>query len=70
MTRLSTLAQQAEFLRTVCPPSSTVLAAAYDAGLELRKSTPRFFINGRFELPRWLREQAVSEDAASIRAID
>jgi RHH-type proline utilization regulon transcriptional repressor/proline dehydrogenase/delta 1-pyrroline-5-carboxylate dehydrogenase len=59
VTRLATLAQHAEFLRTVTRPSSVVLAAAYDAGLHWIDAP--ILANGRFELPRWLREQAVSE---------
>jgi RHH-type proline utilization regulon transcriptional repressor/proline dehydrogenase/delta 1-pyrroline-5-carboxylate dehydrogenase len=59
VTRLPTLAQHAEFLRTVSPPSAVVLAAAYDAGLHWIDAP--ILANGRFELPRWLREQAVSE---------
>jgi acyl-CoA reductase-like NAD-dependent aldehyde dehydrogenase/proline dehydrogenase len=59
VTRLATLAQHADFLRTVRPPSGAVLAAAYDAGLHWIDAP--ILTNGRFELPRWLREQAVSE---------
>ncbi len=59
VTRLPTLAQNAEFLRTLSPPSAAVLAAAYDAGLQWIDAP--VLTNGRFELPRWLREQAVSQ---------
>jgi len=59
VTRLTTLAQQAEFFRTVTPPSAVVLRGAHDAGL--RWIDAPILTNGRFELPRWLREQAVSE---------
>jgi len=59
VTRLPTRARQVEFLRTVSPPSGAVLSAAYDAGLHWIDAP--ILSNGRCELPRWLREQAVSE---------
>jgi RHH-type proline utilization regulon transcriptional repressor/proline dehydrogenase/delta 1-pyrroline-5-carboxylate dehydrogenase len=57
--RLPMLAAQAEFLRTIRPPGTALLSAAYDAGLNWIDAP--FLSCGRNELPRWLREQAVSQ---------
>jgi RHH-type proline utilization regulon transcriptional repressor/proline dehydrogenase/delta 1-pyrroline-5-carboxylate dehydrogenase len=57
--RLPALASQAEFLRTVTPPSDTVLRAAYDVGFNWIDAP--IMSDGRCELPRWLREQSLSE---------
>jgi RHH-type transcriptional regulator, proline utilization regulon repressor / proline dehydrogenase / delta 1-pyrroline-5-carboxylate dehydrogenase len=56
--RLSTLAERAEFLRTVDTLSDAVLRAAYAAGLNWIPAT--FSAVGRLELLRWMREQAVA----------
>ncbi len=57
--RLPQLAAGAEFLRTAVTPSDEVLRAACAAGLNWINAP--FSGNGRLELTRWLREQAVSE---------
>ncbi len=59
LARLPRLANEAEFLRTVVPPSDDVLRAAFDAGLNWIDAP--FPACGRIELTRWLREQSVSE---------
>jgi RHH-type proline utilization regulon transcriptional repressor/proline dehydrogenase/delta 1-pyrroline-5-carboxylate dehydrogenase len=56
--RLPSLASTAEFLRTVHTPGDGLLSAAYDAGLNWINAP--ILARGRHELPRWLREQAVS----------
>jgi RHH-type proline utilization regulon transcriptional repressor/proline dehydrogenase/delta 1-pyrroline-5-carboxylate dehydrogenase len=57
--RLPVLSSQAEFLRTLRPPGETLLTAAYGAGLNWIDAP---ILNcGQHELPRWLREQAVSQ---------
>ncbi len=57
--RISQLAERAEFVRTVCPPSDEILRAIHTADLNWINA-PLSTI-GRVELTRWLREQAVSE---------
>ena len=57
--RLPELAQHAEFLRTVTPPSAAILHAVHEAGLNWIDAP--LLANGRVELTRWLREQSVSE---------
>lgn len=57
--RLPELAKHAEFLRTVTTPSDEILRAAYAADLNWIDAP--LSANGRLELTRWLREQAVSE---------
>ena len=57
--RLPELAVRAEFLRTLTPPSAEILHAAHAAGLNWIDAP--LAANGRLELTRWLREQAVSE---------
>jgi RHH-type proline utilization regulon transcriptional repressor/proline dehydrogenase/delta 1-pyrroline-5-carboxylate dehydrogenase len=57
--RFPSLARDAEFLRTVSPPSDAILKAAYSAGLNWIDAP--ILTHGRLELPRWLREQSVSE---------
>jgi RHH-type proline utilization regulon transcriptional repressor/proline dehydrogenase/delta 1-pyrroline-5-carboxylate dehydrogenase len=57
--RLPVLAAEAEFLRTVKPPSEALLRAAYQAGLNWIDAPILF--DGRYELTRWLREQSISE---------
>jgi RHH-type proline utilization regulon transcriptional repressor/proline dehydrogenase/delta 1-pyrroline-5-carboxylate dehydrogenase len=57
--RLPHLAKNAEFLRTLTAPSDEVLCAACAAGLNWINEP--LLANGRIELARWLREQAVSE---------
>lgn len=57
--RLPVLAKNAEFLRTLTTPSDEVLQAAYAADLNWIDAP--LSANGRLELTRWLREQAVSE---------
>jgi RHH-type proline utilization regulon transcriptional repressor/proline dehydrogenase/delta 1-pyrroline-5-carboxylate dehydrogenase len=57
--RLPALAGEAEFLRTVRPPSDALLRSAYAAGLNWINAP--LLSNGRHELPRWLREQSISE---------
>ncbi len=59
VTRLAALGGQAEFLRTVTPPAAAVLAAAYESGLNWIDAP--MLSDGRLELPRWLREQSVSQ---------
>ena len=59
MGRLPHLTKNAEFLRTVSVPSDEVLSAAHAAGLNWINAP--LLANGRIELARWLREQAVSE---------
>lgn len=56
--RLPSLAGGAEFLRTTVTPPDDVLRAAYDAGLNWVNAP--LSANGRLELTRWMREQAVS----------
>ena len=57
--RLPELANRAEFLRSVTAPSDEILRAAYAADLNWIDAP--LSTNGRLELTRWLREQAVSE---------
>jgi RHH-type proline utilization regulon transcriptional repressor/proline dehydrogenase/delta 1-pyrroline-5-carboxylate dehydrogenase len=57
--RLPALAAEAEFLRTVRPPSDALLRAAYAAGLNWIDAP--LLADGRHELTRWLREQSISE---------
>jgi RHH-type proline utilization regulon transcriptional repressor/proline dehydrogenase/delta 1-pyrroline-5-carboxylate dehydrogenase len=57
--RLPSLAPEAEFLRTVTTPSDAILLAAYEAGLNWINAP--LLTSGRLELPRWLREQSISE---------
>ena len=57
--RLPALAAKAEFLRTVKPPSDVLLRAAYAAGFNWIDAP--ILSDGRFELPRWLREQSLSQ---------
>jgi RHH-type proline utilization regulon transcriptional repressor/proline dehydrogenase/delta 1-pyrroline-5-carboxylate dehydrogenase len=57
--RIPELAKRVEFLRTVSAPSDEVLRAAYAADLNWIDAP--ISTNGRLELTRWLREQAVSE---------
>jgi RHH-type proline utilization regulon transcriptional repressor/proline dehydrogenase/delta 1-pyrroline-5-carboxylate dehydrogenase len=57
--RLPALAAEAEFLRTVKPPSDALLRAAYAAGLNWIDAP--LLSDGRYELTRWLREQSISE---------
>ena len=55
---LPALAANAEFLRTVAAPADEVLRAANAAGVNWINAP--LSANGRLELTRWLREQAVS----------
>ena len=55
--RLPTL--NAEIFRTVKVPGDTLLQAAYDAGINWINAP--ILLCGRYELPRWLREQSVSK---------
>ena len=57
--QLPELAKNAEFLRTITPPSDAVLTAAYEAGLNWIDGP--ILANARIELTRWHREQSVSE---------
>jgi len=57
--RLPALAVEAEFLRTVQPPSDALLRAACAAGLNWIDAP--ILADGRHELTRWLREQSISE---------
>ncbi|HTH48481.1 MAG TPA: bifunctional proline dehydrogenase/L-glutamate gamma-semialdehyde dehydrogenase [Candidatus Limnocylindria bacterium] len=57
--RLPALAREAEFLRTLHPPSAALLTAAYEAGLNWIDAP--LVAHGRTELTRWLREQSISE---------
>jgi RHH-type proline utilization regulon transcriptional repressor/proline dehydrogenase/delta 1-pyrroline-5-carboxylate dehydrogenase len=57
--RLPALAAEAEFLRTVKPPSDALLRAACAAGLNWIDAP--LLSDGRYELTRWLREQSLSE---------
>jgi RHH-type proline utilization regulon transcriptional repressor/proline dehydrogenase/delta 1-pyrroline-5-carboxylate dehydrogenase len=57
--RLPALAERAEFLRTQVPPSDEILRAAHAAGLNWINAP--ILADGRMELPRWLREQSISE---------
>jgi RHH-type proline utilization regulon transcriptional repressor/proline dehydrogenase/delta 1-pyrroline-5-carboxylate dehydrogenase len=57
--RLPALAAQAEFLRTVKPPSEALLRAACAAGFNWIDAP--ILADGRYELTRWLREQSISE---------
>jgi RHH-type proline utilization regulon transcriptional repressor/proline dehydrogenase/delta 1-pyrroline-5-carboxylate dehydrogenase len=57
--RLPALAAEAEFLRTVKPPSDALLRAAYAAGLNWIDAP--LLSDGRYELTRWLREKSLSE---------
>ena len=56
--RLPHLAESTEILRTITTPSDAVLQAAYAAGLNWIQA--EVCADGLVELPRWLREQAVS----------
>ena len=57
--KLPALVRHAEFLRTVIPPSDAILRAAHEAGLNWINAP--ILSHGRLELPRWLREQSISE---------
>jgi RHH-type proline utilization regulon transcriptional repressor/proline dehydrogenase/delta 1-pyrroline-5-carboxylate dehydrogenase len=57
--RLPRLVSRIEFLRTVQSPGKTLLTAAYDAGINWINAP--VLASGRYELPRWLREQSVSQ---------
>jgi RHH-type proline utilization regulon transcriptional repressor/proline dehydrogenase/delta 1-pyrroline-5-carboxylate dehydrogenase len=57
--RMGQPAGSAEFLRTLEPPPDEVLRAAYAAGINWIDAP--LSPDGRLELTRWLREQAVSE---------
>jgi RHH-type proline utilization regulon transcriptional repressor/proline dehydrogenase/delta 1-pyrroline-5-carboxylate dehydrogenase len=57
--RLPALAAEAEFLRTVRPPSDALLRSAYATGLNWIDAP--ILSDGRHELTRWLREQSISE---------
>lgn len=57
--RLPELAKRAEFLRTLTTPGDEILRAAHAADLNWIDAP--LSANGRLELTRWLREQAVSE---------
>jgi RHH-type proline utilization regulon transcriptional repressor/proline dehydrogenase/delta 1-pyrroline-5-carboxylate dehydrogenase len=57
--RLPTLLKNAEFLRTTTAPGPGLLSAAHKAGLNWINAP--LLSCGRYELPRWLREQAVSQ---------
>jgi RHH-type proline utilization regulon transcriptional repressor/proline dehydrogenase/delta 1-pyrroline-5-carboxylate dehydrogenase len=57
--RLPALALEAEFLRTVRPPSDALLRAACAVGLNWIDAP--ILSDGRHELTRWLREQSISE---------
>jgi len=59
MARLPHLTKKAEFLRTLTAPTDEVLSAAQATGLNWINAP--VLANGRIELARWLREQAVSE---------
>ncbi len=56
--RLSVLAADAEFFRTVSMPSEVVLRAVHEAGLNWIHAP--VLTTGRIELTRWLREQSVT----------
>jgi RHH-type proline utilization regulon transcriptional repressor/proline dehydrogenase/delta 1-pyrroline-5-carboxylate dehydrogenase len=57
--RLPRLISRAEFVRTIRPPGDALLKAIYDAGMNWIDGP--ILASGRHELPRWLREQAVSQ---------
>jgi RHH-type transcriptional regulator, proline utilization regulon repressor / proline dehydrogenase / delta 1-pyrroline-5-carboxylate dehydrogenase len=57
--RLPALASEAEFIRTVKPPSDALLKAAYAARLNWIDAP--VLADGRYELTRWLREQSLTE---------
>jgi RHH-type proline utilization regulon transcriptional repressor/proline dehydrogenase/delta 1-pyrroline-5-carboxylate dehydrogenase len=57
--RLPRLVSRVEFLRTVTAPGDGLLTAAVNAGINWI-NTP-ILASGRYELPRWLREQSVSQ---------
>jgi RHH-type proline utilization regulon transcriptional repressor/proline dehydrogenase/delta 1-pyrroline-5-carboxylate dehydrogenase len=57
--RIPSLAERAEFVRTLAPPSDEILRAIHAADLNWIHA-PISAI-GRIELTRWLREQAISE---------
>ena len=57
--RLPRVFSRVEFLRTVETPGHALLNAAYDAGLNWINAP--ILAHGRHELPRWLREQSVSQ---------
>lgn len=59
ISRLPILAKQADFIRTLLPPSGAVLHATHEAGLNWINAP--LLANGRIELTRWLREQSVSQ---------
>ncbi len=66
--RLPALAATAEVLRTLRTPTDALLTAAYDAGLNWICAP--VLRSGRYELPRWLREQSVSETLHRYGLID
>ena len=57
--RLPSLKSEAEFLRTIKPPSENLLRSAYAAGLNWIHAP--LLADGRVELTRWLREQSITE---------
>jgi RHH-type proline utilization regulon transcriptional repressor/proline dehydrogenase/delta 1-pyrroline-5-carboxylate dehydrogenase len=57
--RLPRLISRAEFVRTISNPGDALLKAIYDSGMNWINAP--ILVSGRYELPRWLREQAVSQ---------
>jgi RHH-type proline utilization regulon transcriptional repressor/proline dehydrogenase/delta 1-pyrroline-5-carboxylate dehydrogenase len=57
--RFASLSAGADMLRTVETPRDGLLSAAYEAGINWMNAP--LVRSGRIELPRWLREQAVSQ---------
>ena len=57
--RLPRLISRVEFLRTIQPPGEVLLKAVYDAGMNWIDAP--VLASGRHELPRWLREQSISQ---------
>ena len=66
--RLPRLVSRIEFLRTVQSPGKALLTAAYDSGINWINAP--ILASGRYELPRWLREQAVSQTQHRYGLID
>ncbi len=66
--RLPILAAEAEFLRTVNPPSDALLRSAYAAGLNWIDAP--LLSDGRHELTHWLREQCISETRHRYGLVD
>jgi RHH-type proline utilization regulon transcriptional repressor/proline dehydrogenase/delta 1-pyrroline-5-carboxylate dehydrogenase len=66
--RLPRLISRAEFVRTVQTPGDALLKAIYDAGMNWINAP--ILASGRYEFPRWLREQSVSQTMHRYGLVD